>query len=195
MNEELHDMLIDQLRDAHSAEKQAVQLMKRVLRKTTHPQLREGIEAHIQQSESQRERVEQCLEQLGGRVGRKVCEAMRGLAEEAQHEMDEHDKGPLLDVIVVAAQQRIEHYEIASYGTMAELAKAMGHEQEGQVLGEILQEEKQQDERLTQLTREMLLPELMEGEEMEEDEEEEGGEEEEGAPPRRTASRGTTRKR
>ena len=179
MNDELHDMLLDQLRDAVSAEKQAVQLMKKTLRKVSDPELKEGLQAHIEQSEHQRERVEETLRDLGGKPGRKVCEAMRGLSEEAQHELEEHDRGPILDLVIVAAQQRVEHYEIAAYGTMAELARAMGHEDAAETLGEILQEEKDQDQRLTELTRETLLPELLEGDEEEEDDEEYDEDEEE----------------
>lgn len=154
---ELQEMLIDQLRDAHSAERQAIQVMRRTLRKTSDPQLREGIQAHIDQSEQQRERVEQALEKVGSRPGRKVCEAMRGLAEEATHEMEEYEKGPVLDLAIVASQQRLEHYEIAAYGTMAELSKAMGQTEVAELLAETLAEEKAQDERLTELTRSSLL--------------------------------------
>ncbi|MBV8398014.1 MAG: DUF892 family protein [Acetobacteraceae bacterium] len=177
--EELREMLIDQLRDAHSAERQAIQAMKRVMRKSSDPELRKGIEAHIAQSEEQRNRVEQALEQLGGRAGRKVCEAMRGLVEEAQHELEDHDKGPILDLVIVAGQQRIEHYEIAAYGTMVELSKAMGENEVADLLAQTLGEEKQQDEKLTEVTRSSILPAaLSSGEEEEEDEDE--GEEDEG---------------
>ena len=190
--EELMEMMTDQLRDAHSAERQAIQLMKRTLRKVTSPELRQGLEAHIAQSEEQRERVEAALELVGARAGRKVCEAMRGLVEEAQHEVEEYEKGPLLDLVIVAAQQRIEHYEIASYGTMAELSKAIGQNKVAELMGRTLQEEKQQDERLTQLTRESILPELTEG--MREDEEGEEPEEEE-VEQARPARRSQARKR
>ena len=190
--DELMEMMTDQLRDAHSAERQAIQLMKRTLRKVTSPELRQGLEAHIAQSEEQRERVEAALELVGARAGRKVCEAMRGLVEEAQHEVEEYEKGPLLDLVIVAAQQRIEHYEIASYGTMAELSKAIGQNKVAELMGRTLQEEKQQDERLTQLTRESILPELTEG--MREDEEGEEPEEEE-VEQARPARRSQARKR
>jgi ferritin-like metal-binding protein YciE len=179
---ELREMLVDQLKDAHSAERQAIQAMKRVMRKTSDPELRKGIEAHIAQSEEQRNRVEQALEQLGGRAGRKVCEAMRGLVEEAQHELEDHDKGPILDLVIVAGQQRIEHYEIAAYGTMVELSKAMGENEVADLLAQTLAEEKQQDEKLTEVTRSTILPAaLSSGEEEEEDDEEEDddGEDEE----------------
>jgi ferritin-like metal-binding protein YciE len=174
--DELLEMVVDQLRDAHSAERQAIQAMKRTLRKVSDPQLREGIEAHIAQSEEQRERVEQSLEKMSAKAGRKVCEAMRGLVEEAQHEMEEHDKGPVLDLVIVASQQRIEHYEIAAYGTMVEMCKALGQSDVAELMNETLDEEKAQDQRLTDLTRSALLPAALE---MGQEEEEEGGEAEE----------------
>lgn len=158
---ELRAMLIEQLRDAYSAEEQAIQGMKRAARKASEPKLQECIEVHIEESETHRERIEQALEQVGSRPGRRVCEAMRGLVEEAQHDLEDHEKGPLLDLVIVAGQQRVEHYEIAAYGTMAEYAKAMG-EKSASVLGQILSEEKRQDERLTDLTRRTLLPAAME---------------------------------
>ena len=154
----LEEMLVDQLKDAYSAEKQGVQAMRKALRKATDPELKKGIEAHIAQTEDQRERVEQALERMGSKPGRKVCEAMRGLVEEATHEIDEYDKGPLLDLVIVAAQQRIEHYEIAAYGTMAELAKAGGQQEVAEIVAAILEEEKAQDVQLTEATRSTLLP-------------------------------------
>lgn len=181
---ELQEMLVEQLRDAFSAEKQAIQGMKRALRKVSEPELREGIEAHIEQSEKQRERVEEALDKLGARPGRKVCEAMRGLVEEAQHEMEEHEKGPVLDLVIVAGQQRIEHYEIAAYGTMTELAKAMGETEVGDLLGQTLAEEKAQDEKLTDVTRSSILPAALEEAE---GEQEEAGEK---PAPRKKSARG-----
>ncbi|HEY8611221.1 MAG TPA: DUF892 family protein [Roseomonas sp.] len=155
---ELQKMMVDQLKDAFSAEKQAIQAMRRTLRKASEPQLKQGIEAHIAQSEEQRDRVERALEILGARPGRKVCEAMRGLVEEATHEMEEHDKGPVMDLVIVASQQRIEHYEISAYGTMVELCKAMGQTEIADLLAQTLAEEKAQDEQLTEVTRAAILP-------------------------------------
>ncbi|KAA2213424.1 YciE/YciF ferroxidase family protein [Teichococcus oryzae] len=155
---QLEEMMVDQLKDAFSAEKQAIQAMRKMLRKASDPKLKQGIEAHIEQSEEQRERVQQALEKLGARPGRKVCEAMRGLVEEAQHEMEEYDKGPVLDLVMVASQQRMEHYEIAAYGTMVELSKALGQKDVATLLAQTLAEEKRQDELLTEVTRADILP-------------------------------------
>jgi ferritin-like metal-binding protein YciE len=187
---ELQEMLVDQLRDALSAEKQAIQGMKRTQRKASEPRLREGIEAHITQSEEQRERVQQALEKLGAKAGRKVCEAMRGLVEEAQHEVEEHDKGPVLDLVIVAGLQRVEHYEIAAYGTMVELSKAVGEQEVSDLLAQTLAEEKAQDEKLTEVTRNAILPAaLAQGEDEEDEEDEEEGAKSSKRAPARSKSR------
>jgi ferritin-like metal-binding protein YciE len=183
--EEIYEMLLDQLKDAVSAEKQAIQGMKRTLRKASDPQLREGIEAHMAESETQRERAEEALTKLGSKPGRKVCEAMRGLVEEAQQEQAERDKGPVLDLVIIASLQRIEHYEIAAYGTMAELANALEEAEVAELLAETLAEEKAQDAKLTEVTRNSVLPAALREGEPDPDEEEEAEE----APARRRAAR------
>jgi ferritin-like metal-binding protein YciE len=164
MENEIRGMLVAQLKDIHSAEKQGARNMQRIVRKVSAPELREALTMHVEQTQTQVERVEQALEEMGARPGRKVCEAMRGLIEEAQHEVEEYEKGPVLDIVIVAAVQKIEHYEIASYGTTASLAKALGEEKVGQVLGEILEEEKQTDLKLTELTQSVLMGQIMSGE-------------------------------
>ncbi|MBL6456263.1 ferritin-like domain-containing protein [Belnapia sp. T6] len=161
MNNEIREMLVAQLKDIYSAEKQGARNMQRIVRKVSAPELREALTMHVEQTQSQVERVEQALDEMGARPGRKVCEAMRGLVEEAQHELEEYEKGPILDIVIVAATQKIEHYEIASYGTVASLAKALGEEKVGQILGEILEEEKQTDLKLTELTQSALMPMVM----------------------------------
>jgi ferritin-like metal-binding protein YciE len=127
MKWEVRELLTEELKDAYSAEKQALRCMQRALRKASAEALRQGIQTHIEQTQVQIERVEQAMEKMNVRPGRKVCEAMRGLVEEAQHEIEKHDeRGPILDLIIVAGMQRIEHYEIAAYGTDVALAEALG---------------------------------------------------------------------
>lgn len=149
--DEISKLMIEQLKDAHSAEKQALRAMQKMAKQATNERLKQGIQMHMEQTEGQIERLEQGLEQLGGKAGRKVCEAMRGLVEEANHEMGENDKGAMMDVVLIAAAQRIEHYEIAAYGTMATLAKSAGQNDLAKLLGETLAEEKKMDEELTRI--------------------------------------------
>src|SRR5690606_16375757 len=108
MPDPITKLMTDQLRDAHSAERQALRAMPRMLRQASAQPLKDALRMHIDQTERQVERLERALDLLGARPGRKVCEGMRGLIEEAQGEMEQHDKGPLMDVLIVAAAQRIE---------------------------------------------------------------------------------------
>jgi len=164
MESEVRELLIEQLKDAYSAEKQALRCMQKTVRKATSPALKEGIQLHIEQTQTQIERVEQALEALDSRPGRKVCEAMRGLVEEATHEIEEYEKGPILDLVIVAGMQRIEHYEIAAYGTDVALAQALSEGTVIALLEETLREEKQTDVKLTQVTQESLMAAAMAGE-------------------------------
>ncbi|MGG5809605.1 ferritin-like domain-containing protein [Falsiroseomonas sp. CW058] len=149
--DEITKLMVDQLKDAHSAERQALRAMQRMMKNATNEKLKQGFEMHIEQTQGQVERLEQALEQLGAKAGRKVCEAMRGLVEEGQHEMEENDKGAKMDVVIIASAQRIEHYEISAYGTMATLAKSAGMRELGDLLGQTLDEEKRMDAELTRL--------------------------------------------
>jgi ferritin-like metal-binding protein YciE len=161
MEDEVRKLLTTQLQDAYSAEKQALRCMQKVQKKSTTAELRDGISMHIEQSQVQIERVEQALEILGSKPGRKVCEAMRGLVEEANQELEEHEKGPILDLVIVAGMQRIEHYEIAAYGTDIALAQALGEQEIVDLLQQTLEEEKMTDTKLTEVTQEFVMPAAM----------------------------------
>ena len=153
MKSEVRELLSEELKDAYSAEKQALRCMQRTLRKASAEALRKGIQTHIEQTQVQIERIDQAMEKMGVRPGRKVCEAMRGLVEEAQHEIEEHDeKGPILDLVIVAGMQRIEHYEIAAYGTARAMAEIMGYRQAVVLLDQTIKEEGAADKKLTAIS-------------------------------------------
>jgi ferritin-like metal-binding protein YciE len=156
--DEISKLMVEQIRDAYSAEKQALRVAQRMMKSATNEKLKQGFQMHMEQTEGQIERLEQALEQLGSKPGRKVCEAMRGLIEEATHEMGDQEKGPMMDVVIIAAAQRIEHYEIAAYGTMATLAKSAGHTQLGELLGQTLDEEKRMDAELSRIAEAEVNP-------------------------------------
>jgi ferritin-like metal-binding protein YciE len=159
MEFEVRELLIEELKDAYSAEKQALRCMQKTLKMASASALRDGIQLHIEQTQVQIERIEQAMERLEIRPGRKVCEAMRGLVEEATHEIGEQDgKGPILDLVIVAGMQRIEHYEIAAYGTDIALAKALGEQELVELLSLTLEEEKQTDVKLTEVTEQHIMP-------------------------------------
>jgi ferritin-like metal-binding protein YciE len=161
MRSEVRDLLANELRDAYSSEKQALRCMQKTLRKASAPALRDGIQLHIEQTQTQIERVEQAMERLEVRPGRKVCEAMRGLVEEAQQEIEEHEKGPVLDLVIVAGMQRIEHYEIAAYATNIALAEALEEKEVADLMAETLKEEKETDLKLTEVTKRHIMNEAM----------------------------------
>jgi ferritin-like metal-binding protein YciE len=163
MEQEVRELMVEQLKDTFSAEKQALRCMQKAVRKAATPALRDGIQMHIEQTQVQIERVEQIMESLKIRPGRKVCEAMRGLVEEAQHEIEEHEKGPVLDLVIVAGMQRIEHYEIAAYGTNIAIARALGEQEAVGLLSETLEEEKQTDLKLTEVTEQYIMAAALEG--------------------------------
>jgi ferritin-like metal-binding protein YciE len=164
MEQEVRELMVEQLKDTFSAEKQALRCMQKAVRKASTPALRNGIQMHIEQTQVQIERVEKIMESLKIRPGRKVCEAMRGLVEEAQHEIEEHEKGPVLDLVIVAGMQRIEHYEIAAYGTNIAIARALGEEEAVGLLSETLEEEKQTDLKLTEVTAQHIMAAALAGE-------------------------------
>src|SRR3984957_19972731 len=126
MESQVRGLLTEEIKDAYSAEKQALRCMQKALKMASAPALREGIQLHIEQTQVQIERVEQAMEKMETKPGRKVCEAMRGLVEDAQHSIDEHEKGPIMYLVIVAGMQRIEHYEISAYGTNNSLAGSLG---------------------------------------------------------------------
>jgi ferritin-like metal-binding protein YciE len=162
MESEVRELLAEEIKDAYSAEKQALRCMQKALKMASASALREGIQLHIEQTQVQIERAEQVMEKLEVKPGRKVCEAMRGLVEEAQHEISEQDgKGPILDLVIVASMQRIEHYEIAAYGTDIALAKALGEKEVVDLLTLTLEEEKDTDRKLTEVTEQDIMPAAM----------------------------------
>ena len=156
MEQEVRELMVEQLKDTFSAEKQALRCMQKAVRKASAPALRDGIQMHIEQTQVQIERFEQIMESLKVRPGRKVCEAMRGLVEEAQHEIEEHEKGPVLDLVIVAGMQRIEHYEIAAYTTARNLALQLRQPLLVQLLTTSLGEEQNAGQLLDQVAQPLM---------------------------------------
>lgn len=169
------ELFISQLKDIYSAEKQAVRAYPKITKAAQSEELKEALQEHLEQTKGQVERLERIFEILDKKSSGKTCEAMKGLITEAQEAMEEIEKGPVLDAAIIAAGQRIEHYEIASYGTVATFAEAMGQQEIHELLAETLQEEKETDERLTGVAQSVNAESLQAGEdeEGEEDDEEE----------------------
>jgi ferritin-like metal-binding protein YciE len=159
------ELFVDELKDIYSAEKQAVKAFPKLAKAVQSEELRQAMQDHLEQTKGQVERLDRIFEILEERAGGKTCAGMKGLVEEAQSQLEEIEKGPVLDCAMIGALQRIEHYEIAAYGTAATLAEAMGHDEVKELLGETLEEEKETDERLTQVAQSVNSEALSEGEE------------------------------
>lgn len=152
MAESLDELLVEELKDIYSAEKQAVRAYPKIAKSVDSDELKQALQAHLEQTQGQLERLEQVFEILEEKPGGKTCEGMKGLLEEANEAISEGDKGPVLDAQIIGAAQRVEHYEIAAYGTVSAMAKALGKDDIAKLLDQTLQEEKDTDQKLTQVS-------------------------------------------
>jgi ferritin-like metal-binding protein YciE len=171
--ETAHDLFIDELKDIYSAEKQAVRAYPRLAKVVQSEELKEALQEHLEQTKQQIERLDRVFEILEVRSGGKTCEGMKGLLEEAATHAEEIEQGPVLDAALIGALQRVEHYEIAAYGTVATFGEAMGQNEIHELLAETLQEEKDTDEKLTEVSGNVNIEAIGEAQEGEEEDEEE----------------------
>jgi ferritin-like metal-binding protein YciE len=147
----MQDLLIDELRDIYHAEKQLTRALPKMARAASNEQLKQAFTQHLEETQGQIERLEQVFEKLDTRTRGKHCHAMEGLIEEAKEIMEMGLSPELLDVALIAAAQKVEHYEIAGYGTLHALAQASGLDEVAQLLEQTLNEEKKTDELLNKL--------------------------------------------
>ncbi len=147
----LKDLFIHMLSDIYSAEKQLTKALPKMARAATNPKLADAFRAHLEETQGQIERIDQIVETSEIRLKRMKCAAMEGLVEEGKEVIDEIEKGPVLDAALIAAAQKVEHYEIASYGTLCTFAKQLGMNDALRLLKETMAEEKATDEKLTVL--------------------------------------------
>ncbi|SAL86742.1 hypothetical protein AWB74_07827 [Caballeronia arvi] len=152
----LNDLFIHGLSDIYSAEKQLTKALPRLARAATNPELSTAFKTHLEETQGQVERIDQVVESTSVKLKRVKCVAMEGLVEEGQEQIEEIEKGPILDAALIAAAQKVEHYEIAAYGTLATLAKKLGYTDGMKLLLETLEEEKATDEKLTMLAKQEL---------------------------------------
>ena len=147
----LEDLFVHELSDVHSAERQITKALPRLARAAENPELAAAFEAQLEETNGQVERRDQVVEQLGIRLKRIKCAAMEGLVEEGKEVIDTIPKGPVRDAALVGGAQKVEHYEIAAYGTLCALAKELGYTDALKLLKATLEEEKATDEKLTVL--------------------------------------------
>jgi ferritin-like metal-binding protein YciE len=148
----LDELFVHDLSDIYNAEKQLTKALPVMARAATDPKLIDAFKSHLEETQGQIERLDQVVESVEGlRIKRMKCHAMEGLVEEARELIDSVEKGEVLDAGLIGAAQKVEHYEIATYGTLTALAKKLGYTQAAKLLHETLEEEKSTDEKLTKI--------------------------------------------
>src|SRR5215217_1536103 len=151
-NSEFHEFFVDELKDIYWAEKHLTKALPKMRKAATSTELANAFEQHLTVTENQIGRAEQVFEMLDMAPRAKKCEAMEGLVREAQEVIEETDNGSATrDVALIIAGQKVEHYEIATYGSLVQLAKTMGRDDIASLMQQTLDEEKQADQMLTDL--------------------------------------------
>jgi ferritin-like metal-binding protein YciE len=152
----MRELLIEQMRDLYDAEKQLVKALPKMAKNSSNEQLREAFENHLEQTRGHVQRLEQAFELMEQKAKSKSCEAMKGLVEEGKETMEEDLSDPLKDSAIICAAQKVEHYEIAGYGTVKAWAQSLGLNDVADLFETTLNEEKEADERLNQVASEVL---------------------------------------
>lgn len=163
----LQDLYIEELRDIYNAETQLLKALPKVAQAASSDELRSAVEDHLEQTTEHVNRLDQIFENLGESPKGKKCKAMEGLIEECKELLEEDIEPAVLDAALIGACQRVEHYEIAVYGTLATFAKLLDREEDQDLLGQTLDEEKETDELLTDIAESTINSEAHEGEESE----------------------------
>jgi ferritin-like metal-binding protein YciE len=144
-----HDLFMDELKDIYWAEKYLAKSLPKVIKAATSDELKEAVENHLRETEDHIKKVERVFELIGEKAQAKKCDAMEGLGEELTSCIEDTEKGTYTrDAGLIVCAQKVEHYEIAAYGSLSEFAKVMNHTEAAEILAEILSEEKAADETL-----------------------------------------------
>ena len=161
----LQKLYIEELRDLYSAENQLLKALPKMAKGASSEELADAFKKHLEQTETHVERLEEIFEELDESPKGKTCKAMKGLVEEGSEILEEDGEDSVLDAGIIAAAQKVEHYEIASYGTVRTFAKLLGEKKQEELLQTTLDEESEANELLNGLAEEIVNPEaLTEGE-------------------------------
>lgn len=163
--EDLRELMIDSLKDIYWAEKALTKALPKMAKNAETAKLVQAIEEHLTVTEGQVTRLEEVFQALGEKATAKKCEAMDGLIKEGEEMLKETEPGPVRDAAIISASQKIEHYEIATYGTLVAFAKTLGEDQAAALLEETLAEEKDADVTLTEAAYNSINFEAAEGSE------------------------------
>ena len=154
-NEGLKELYVDELKDLYSAENQLVKALPKMAKAASSNELRSGFEEHLEHTKGHVQRLEQIFKMLDENPKGKKCKGMEGLVEEGSEVMEEDFEDALMDAALIGAAQRVEHYEIAAYGTVRAFAEQLGESEHVSLLEETLEEEKETDEKLTELAKQI----------------------------------------
>jgi ferritin-like metal-binding protein YciE len=156
--ENLEKLLENELKDLYSAESQLLKALPKMAKAAVSPRLKEAFTTHLEETEGQVERLEKVSELLEIRLTGKKCKAMEGLLEEGKEVLEAEGPDAVIDTALIAAAQRVEHYEISGYGTARALAEFLGHEEAAGLLQQTLEEEAAADEKLTSIAEDEVMP-------------------------------------
>jgi ferritin-like metal-binding protein YciE len=148
----LKELYVDELRDLYDSEQQLIKALPKMVKAANSEDLRSGFEEHLEQTKEHARRLEQIFQALGEPVKGKKCKGMQGIVSEGEEAISEGFDGPLMDAALIGAAQRVEHYEIAGYGTVHAFATVLGEDEAASLLEQTLQEEKETDQKLTELS-------------------------------------------
>lgn len=149
----LQDALVTEMKDLLSAEQQLAEALPKMAAKATSPDLKKAFEMHLEQTKNHASRLEQAFSALGEKAESQTCKAMKGLLAEGQEIMGEDATPQVMDALLIAAAQKVEHYEIASYGTVCAWAEMVGQAKVKELLGQTLNEEEETDKKLSSIAR------------------------------------------
>jgi len=154
--ETLQDLYLDELRDLYDAEKQLVKALPKMANAASSPHLRTAFESHLRETETHVARLERIFSELNEKPTGQSCDAMKGLIKEGDKIASNVDESPLRDAGLIGAANRVEHYEMAGYGTVRTFAEMLGYNNAVQLLEQTLEEEKEADRKLTQIAEQMV---------------------------------------
>jgi ferritin-like metal-binding protein YciE len=165
----LEELLQDELKDIYDAEKQLTKALPKLMKKASNDELRDAIEDHLNQTRQHVERLEQAFEQMGMPVRGKKCEGMQHLIAEGNDMIADAEDDDTRDAVMIAGAQKVEHYEIASYGTIRTWANLLGKSEVAALMEETLDEEKEADQRLTSIAESFVNQAAADGDDDEEE--------------------------
>jgi ferritin-like metal-binding protein YciE len=151
----LKSVFVDELRDLYNAEQQLIRALPKMAKTATSEELRKGFEEHLEQTKEHATRIEKIFGGLGEPVKGKKCKGMEGIVAEGSEVMSEDYEGAVMDAALISAAQRVEHYEIAAYGSVHAYAELMGESDAASLLEQTLEEEKEADQKLTDLSKQI----------------------------------------